>query len=96
MTEEKSKEGLENVVVAESAISTIDGLKGELRYRGYSISELAQQSDFTEVAWLLWTGELPTHAEYEELDRKLKSARALPPRSSIRCASRRRRPALHL
>ena len=43
----------------ESAITFIDGEKGILRYRGYPIEQLAEQSDFVEVAWLLLYGELP-------------------------------------
>ena len=38
----------------------LDGEKGILRYRGYSIEELANKADFLEVAYLLIFGELPT------------------------------------
>lgn len=44
----------------QSAITFIDGENGVLRYRGYPIEQLAEQSDFVEVAWLLLYGELPT------------------------------------
>ncbi len=44
----------------ESKITFIDGEKGELLYRGYPIEQLAEQSDFMEVAYLLLFGELPT------------------------------------
>src|SRR5438046_8351890 len=43
-----------------SAITYIDGDQGILRYRGYPIDELAQQSGFLEVAYLLMNGELPS------------------------------------
>ncbi|GAB5440550.1 MAG: citrate synthase [Fuerstiella sp.] len=43
-----------------SAITYIDGENGVLRYRGYPIEQLAEKSDFVEVAWLLLYGELPT------------------------------------
>ena len=43
-----------------SAITYIDGTNGILRYRGYPIEQLAEQSDFPEVAFLLLYGELPT------------------------------------
>ncbi len=43
-----------------SAITEIDGDKGILRYRGYPIEQLAEQSSFLEVAYLLIYGELPT------------------------------------
>ncbi|HEY2953675.1 MAG TPA: citrate synthase [Candidatus Eisenbacteria bacterium] len=46
-----------------SAITFIDGEKGILRYRGYPIEELAEMSNFLEVAWLLIYGELPTAEE---------------------------------
>src|ERR1700683_309993 len=44
----------------ESKITYIDGDKGELLYRGYPIEQLAEKSDFMEVAYLLINGELPT------------------------------------
>ncbi len=47
----------------ESKITYIDGDKGELLYRGYPIEQLAEKSDFLEVAYLLLKGELPTGAE---------------------------------
>ncbi|MEO0832877.1 MAG: citrate/2-methylcitrate synthase, partial [Pseudomonadota bacterium] len=52
----------------ESKITFIDGQNGVLLYRGYPIDQLAEQSSFTEVAYLLLKGELPTHAEFEEFD----------------------------
>jgi citrate synthase len=47
----------------ESAITYIDGEKGKLLHRGYSIEDLAKNSDFMEVAYLLLDGELPTADE---------------------------------
>ncbi len=52
--------GFSNTGACESAITFIDGEKGILRYRGYPIEELAHESTFIEVAWLLIWGELPT------------------------------------
>jgi len=49
-----------------SAITFIDGEKGILRYRGYPIEQLAEQSSFLEVAYLLIHGELPTREEYDD------------------------------
>jgi citrate synthase len=49
-----------------STITFIDGNKGILRYRGYPIEQLAEQSTFLEVAYLLLYGELPTQAQYDE------------------------------
>jgi citrate synthase len=52
-----------NTANCRSAITEIDGDKGILRYRGYPIEELAQQSDYLETAYLLLFGELPTVAQ---------------------------------
>ena len=55
--------GFKNTGSCESAITFLDGEKGILRYRGYSIEELAEKADFLEVAYLLIFGELPTAEE---------------------------------
>ncbi|MEK6154471.1 citrate synthase [Flavobacteriaceae bacterium 3-367] len=57
--------GYKNTGSCESAITFLDGEKGILRYRGYSIEELAEKADFLEVAYLLIFGELPNK---EQLD----------------------------
>lgn len=57
--------GYKNTGATQSAITFLDGEKGILRHRGYSIEELAENSTFLEVAYLLIYGELPTPAEYE-------------------------------
>jgi citrate synthase len=49
-----------------SAITFIDGEAGILRYRGYPIEQLAEHSNFLEVAYLLLRGELPTESEFDE------------------------------
>ncbi len=51
--------GFTSTGACESKICFIDGEKGILRYRGYPIEQLAEKSDFVEVAWLLLYGELP-------------------------------------
>ncbi|MEM8762440.1 MAG: citrate synthase [Bacteroidota bacterium] len=51
--------GYKNTGSCESAITFLDGEKGILRYRGYSIEDLAEKADFLEVAYLLIFGELP-------------------------------------
>jgi citrate synthase len=58
--------GFENTGSCRSAVTFIDGEKGILRYRGYPIEELAAKSTFTEVAYLLLYGELPTITQLEE------------------------------
>ncbi|PIB28174.1 citrate synthase [Maribacter sp. 4G9] len=55
--------GYKNTGSCESAITFLDGEKGILRYRGYSIEELAEKADFLEVAYLLIFGELPNEEE---------------------------------
>ena len=55
--------GFKNTGSCESAITFLDGEKGVLRYRGYSIEELAEKAEFLEVAYLLIFGELPTAEE---------------------------------
>lgn len=52
--------GFKNTGATRSAITFLDGEKGILRYRGYPIEQLAEQSTFLEVAYLLMNGELPT------------------------------------
>lgn len=52
--------GFKNTGSTKSAITFLDGEKGILRYRGYSIEELAEKSTFVEVAYLLIYGELPS------------------------------------
>ncbi|MCA8943917.1 MAG: citrate synthase [Planctomycetes bacterium] len=81
MTDSKAapKAGLEGVAVADSAIGKIDGSVGELRYCGYLIKDLAEQSDFVETSALLWDGELPNESELESLRNEMKAARALTP-----------------
>jgi citrate synthase len=74
----KIHRGLKGVYFDRSPCTFIDGRIGELRYRGYSIHDLAEHSTFEETAWLLLRGELPTKAELAEFDRELKAARELP------------------
>ncbi|MCP9762752.1 citrate synthase [Lacihabitans soyangensis] len=58
-------EGFKNTGSTTSDITFLDGEEGILRYRGYSIEDLADKADFLEVAYLLIYGELPTAAEYD-------------------------------
>src|SRR3990172_5461314 len=55
-----------NTASCKSAITHIDGDRGILRYRGYPIEQLAEQSNYLEVAYLVVHGELPTKAQYDE------------------------------
>ncbi|HWT78148.1 MAG TPA: citrate/2-methylcitrate synthase, partial [Candidatus Methylomirabilis sp.] len=55
-----------NTASTKSTITHIDGERGILRYRGYPIEQLAEQSNYLEVAYLLLHGELPTKDQYDE------------------------------
>lgn len=70
-----ASKGLEDVVAAETAIATVDGQAGELRYRGYPIGELVERYSFEGVAHLLWFGELPSPAEERDLKEELRALR---------------------
>ena len=80
MTQDKPElhRGLKGVYFERSAVSSIDGRAGDLRYRGYSIHELAEHSSFEETAYLLIYGELPNHQQLLEFDNRLKEQRCLP------------------
>jgi citrate synthase len=55
-----------NTASCKSRITFIDGDKGILRYRGYPIEQLAEKSNYLEVAYLLIHGELPTESQYRQ------------------------------
>jgi citrate synthase len=80
-TDEKIRvfRGLKGVYFDRSPTTHIDGRKGELRYWGYSIHDLATHSTFEETAYLLLHGELPSSAQLSDFDQALKTARSLPP-----------------
>lgn len=71
--------GLKGVVAADSSICDVDGDVGKLIYRGYNIDDLAVNSSFEEVAYLLFQGELPTAAELIEFKATLAKHRAIEP-----------------
>ncbi len=64
--------GYKNTGSCTSAITFLDGEKGILRYRGYSIEDLAGQSNFLEVSYLLVFGELPTTTELENFENDIR------------------------
>jgi len=64
--------GFVNTASTSSTITYIDGDQGILRYRGYSIDDVAENSTFLEVAWLLIRGELPSASELAEFDDKIR------------------------
>ena len=64
--------GYKNTGSCESAITFLDGEKGILRYRGYSIEDLAEKADFLEVAYLLILGELPNKEQLDTFHNDIK------------------------
>ena len=64
--------GFVNTASCQSAITYIDGDAGILRYRGYPIEQLAEQSTFLETSYLLIHGELPSATQLEEFENTLK------------------------
>ncbi len=65
-------QGFVNTSSTKSAITYIDGDAGILRYRGYPIEQVAKQSTYLEVAWLLIYGELPSKSELEDFDDRIR------------------------
>ncbi|MDG1357846.1 MAG: citrate/2-methylcitrate synthase [Akkermansiaceae bacterium] len=71
--------GLEGVIANESALSNVEGLKGELSYLGYDIDDLVEHCCFGEVTYLLLKGRLPNTKELQNFRAKLHQNRELPP-----------------
>jgi citrate synthase len=63
--------GFVNTASCRSSITYIDGDKGILEYRGYPIEQLAEKSNYLEVAYLLIHGELPTKQQYEAWEHQI-------------------------
>lgn len=70
--------GLRNIEVADTKICAIEPENGKLIYRGYDIFDLAKNSTFEEVAYLLLFGDLPNKEQIEDFNSKLGSKRNLP------------------
>ncbi|GIK57699.1 MAG: citrate synthase/methylcitrate synthase [Chloroflexi bacterium] len=71
--------GLEGVVAAETRLSHVDGLAGELVIGGFPLAELAANATFEETVYLLWYGRLPTAVELTTFQPKLAAYRTIPP-----------------
>jgi len=74
----KFKAGLEDVVAGTSSVCLVDGIEGRLLYRGYDITDLAENSTFAETAFLLWYEHLPLKKEYDAYLKVCKEATELP------------------
>ena len=70
--------GLEGIVAAETQLSHVDGLKGELIIAGFPLARLAANATFEETVFLLWNGRLPTQPELTALKQELAELRPLP------------------
>ena len=70
--------GLEGVIAGESAVCQVDEGEHGLRYRGYAVSDLAEQATFEEVAYLLLCGKLPISKELEDFSTQLRTQWPLP------------------
>ncbi len=72
--------GLEGIIACETAISSVEGRQGAggLEYRGYPIEELAESATYLETAHLLLHGHLPTQAELDAFEDRIRAARAVP------------------
>ena len=75
---EEIHRGLKGVYFDRSRVCYIDGRAGELRYRGYSIHDLAERSTFEETCYLLLRGELPSRGQLDGFTAESKAARTLP------------------
>ena len=78
MADATRPKGLEGVVVGDSAVSLVEGTEGRLSYRGYMIQDLAANSSYEEIVYLLLYGELPNRSQLDELSRTMRSRRELP------------------
>src|SRR5258708_12645420 len=70
--------GIRGVVAATTSNGDVNGEKGELIYQGVNIHDLATQSTFEEVIFLLWNGRLPKRAELDDLKKHLAASYELP------------------
>jgi citrate synthase len=78
MTSTAATKGLAGVVAADTALSHVDGEKGELIYRGYHIADLGEHISFEEAVYLLWNGNLPNQAQLASFRAALAAKRGLP------------------
>ena len=76
-TEPQIFKGLAGVVVDNTAISKVNPETNSLLYRGYPVQELAAKKSFEEVAWLLWSGELPNEDELAKFTKKERAMRSM-------------------
>ncbi|WP_203245921.1 citrate synthase/methylcitrate synthase [Sporosarcina beigongshangi] len=73
------QKGLKDVVAVHTKIASVDGVKGELRYRGVLVGELIASHSFEEVAYYLWHGKMASEDERRKVNEKMMTGRTLPP-----------------
>jgi citrate synthase len=88
--------GLADVVAAQTRLSAVNGLKGELIIAGFPVEEIASRATFEEMVYLLWNDALPTVAQLANLRQALAAQRVLPPATLdvLRAAAGRRLPTM--
>jgi len=88
--------GLQGVIAAETRLSRVDGLAGELIIAGYALEDIAAQATFEEMVYLLWHDRLPTTAELQNFRKKLAALRLLPPlaMAALRAAAEKHLPTM--
>ena len=74
----ENEKGMRGVVAVASSITSIDGERGILRYRGYDVADLVRDSSFEEVCFLLLRGELPNAEQLATFKEELRTARSIP------------------
>ncbi len=74
----EKENGLRGVVAGRSELSSVDGEVGRLTYRGMDIGDLAAETSFEEVAYLLWEDKLPTRVQLNDLEQQINESRAIP------------------
>jgi len=78
MSNKNTGAGLRGQSAGETAICTVGATGNSLRYRGYAVDDLAENSTFNEVAFLILKGHLPTRSELDNYQARLQSMRGLP------------------
>lgn len=78
MSKTEQGQGLRGQSAGQTAICTVGAEGNSLRYRGYAVDELAEQTTFTEVAHLILKGHLPNTQELADYNQVLRSLRGLP------------------
>lgn len=81
MTDSEIRKGLAGVTVDYTAISKVNPETNSLLYRGYSVQELAATQPFEAIAFLLWSGELPSPEQLTEFQKRERALRALDART---------------